>query len=79
MPHVNWNLPEHLREKFYDRVRTKEITADDLLRLTEWLATNPEVPEGDWCKDFGTFKLVGHGPRPSTLLAKHQPCWGERL
>jgi hypothetical protein len=49
------------------------------MRLTEWIATNPEVPETDWCKDFGNFKVVGHGANVSTFLKADQPCFGERL
>lgn len=49
---------------------------EDLLNLMEWVRNNPEVPEGAWCKDFGTFKLVVHEAMPSTFLEKHQPCFG---
>ena len=27
----------------------------------------PEVPEGDWYKDFGTFKICGEGKLPKTF------------
>jgi hypothetical protein len=50
-----------------------------MVKLMDWISTNPEVPEGSWCKDFGTFKLVGHGASPGTLLTRHQPCFGERI
>jgi len=45
-------------------------------KLMEWIRGNPEVPDGPWCKDFGTFKLVGHGALPSTFLEMDQPCFG---
>ena len=80
MPHINWkNLPRNLREHMHDRLRTRAITEDDMVRLMNWISTNPEVPEGAWCKDFGTFKLVGHGASPGTLLEKDQPCFGTRI
>jgi len=37
------------------------ISEDDLVRLAAWIKTTPEVPEGEWCKDFGTFTLAGEG------------------
>jgi len=37
------------------------------------------VPDGDWFKDFGTFKLYGTGRHPSTLLMAGQAARGKRL
>jgi hypothetical protein len=80
MPHIDWlRLPRSLREHMYDRLRTREITEDDMVELMNWISTNPEVPDGAWCKDFGTFKLVGRGAAPGTLLARDQPCFGARI
>jgi hypothetical protein len=47
--------------------------------LMEWIRSNPEVPDGAWCKDFGNFKLVGHGETPGSFLARDQPCFGEMI
>ena len=42
MPQLNWaNLPSWKRRKLEDRVQTREITAADLCRLQEWIASNP--------------------------------------
>jgi hypothetical protein len=30
-----------------------------MVKLMDWFSTNPEAPKGAWCKDFGTFELVG--------------------
>jgi hypothetical protein len=80
MPRINWqNLPAWKRKKLEDRVRAREITTSDLLRLQEWIASNPEVPDDEWCKDFGSFKVVGKGLEPSTFLTRSQPCWGKQL
>ncbi len=80
MPRLNWrNLPAWKRSKLEDRVRTREISAADLRRLQEWIASDPEVPDEDWCKDFGSFKVAGTGSEPSTFLTKDQPCWGTQL
>jgi hypothetical protein len=81
MARLNWkSLPKSAREHLYDAVRTREISTDDLLRLQKWIDLDPEVPASeDWCKDFGSFKLVGTGSRPTTFLRRDQPCWGIRL
>jgi hypothetical protein len=59
--------------------RTREISREDLLKLAEWIAENPQVPDGPWCKDFGSFKLAGAGKYPKTFLLKGQPCVGTIL
>jgi hypothetical protein len=80
MPRINWqNLPAWKRKKLEDRVRAREITTSDLRRLQEWIASNPEVPDDEWCKDFGSFKVVGKGSEPSTFSTGSQPCWGKQL
>ena len=80
MPRIAWTaLPRSVQEHLLDRVRIRAIDPKDLTALLAWVTTNPEVPGGPWCKDFGTFKLVGHGPTPSTFLKKDQPCFGERI
>jgi hypothetical protein len=37
------------------------------------------VPEGDWYKDFGTFKICGEGKLPKTFLLKGQAAKGKPL
>ena len=71
MPKIQWErLPRdkwsHLRERAIER----EISEPDLFALAEWKAADPYVPDGDWYKDFGTFKLCGTGRYPSTFLLK---------
>jgi hypothetical protein len=44
-----------------------------------WVETNPEVPEGDWYKDFGSFKLCGRGALAKTFLLGGQVAKGEAL
>jgi hypothetical protein len=80
MPHVDWHtLPRKVREHLEDRARIRELSGADIVRLMEWIRSNPEVPNGAWCKDFGTFKVAGHGAIPGTFLDKDQPCFGTRL
>jgi hypothetical protein len=66
-------------EKLLDRIRTREITVDDLMAFHEWAKAARKYPDGDWCKDFGTFKAVGNGLELATFLSQDQPCWGQRL
>jgi hypothetical protein len=66
-------------EKLLDRIRTREITVDDLMAFSEWAQAARRYPNGDWCKDFGTFKAVGTGLELDTFLSKQQQCWGEKL
>lgn len=80
MPHIDWkNLPRSVREHLEDRSRVRGITKAELIRLMEWVAGNPEVPDGPWCKDFGSFKLAGEGKYPKTFLTKDQPSFGAKL
>jgi hypothetical protein len=62
-----------------DRLLERAITEDDMVKLMNWISTNPEVPSGAWCKDSGTFKLVGRGAQPGTFLEKNQPCFGTKI
>lgn len=52
---------------------------EDLFALEEWRLHAPNVPEGPWYKDFGSFKLCGEGQYPKTFLLKGQPAHGEEV
>jgi len=39
----------------------------------------PEVPDGDWFKDFGSFKICGQGPLAKTFLLQSQIAKGQKL
>jgi hypothetical protein len=80
MPKIQWDhLPRdkwaHLRE----RARERKISMDDLFQLSEWKALDPDVPNGEWYKDFGSFKLCGKGRLPSTFLMAGQAAKGTSL
>jgi hypothetical protein len=38
----------------------------------------PDVPDGPWYKDFGSFKLCGEGRCPETFLLQGQAAKGEK-
>ena len=61
-------MPLAVRGHLRDRVRTRDIDARDLGTLLEWINTEPSLPDRAWCKDFGSFKLVGEGANPKDVL-----------
>ena len=80
MPKIQWDqLPgekwRHLRE----RAQERKISEQDLFELAEWKALDPDVPNGEWYKDFGTFKLCGKGRYPSTFLLVGQAARGKKV
>lgn len=81
MPQIEtWSqLPAALRYHLVERMRDRNISLQDLNRLRLWIETKPEVPEGNWYKDFGSFKLCGEGKYPKTFLLAGQPAVGRRL
>jgi hypothetical protein len=80
VPYINWkSIPPGIQHHMYDRIRARDLTEQDMIRLAQWIAANPEVPHETCCKDFGSFKLVGEGGYPKTFLTKDQPCYGKKL
>jgi len=80
MPKIRWlDLPPPLRQHLFERAKERKITMDDLFALEEWRLHSPDVPEGAWYKDFGSFKLCGDGQYPKTFLLKGQPANGEEV
>ena len=80
MPRLQWqNLPREKWQHLRDRAKERLISQEDLFTLAEWKAEDPDVPDGDWYKDFGTFKLCGRGRFPSTFLMAGQVAKGKRL
>ena len=51
----------------------------DLNRLRLWIESEPEVPEGDWYKDFGSLKICEQGPFPKTSLLLGQTARGDAV
>ncbi len=60
-------LPAGVRQHLVDRMRDRSISIEDLNQLRLWIDSNPEVPEGDWYRDFGSFKLCGAGSLPKNI------------
>ncbi len=80
MPKIQWtNLPAALRQHLFDRLEDRQITVEDLYKLKVWRESEPEAPEGQWYKDFGSFKICGEGRFPKTFLLKRQAPKGQPL
>jgi hypothetical protein len=80
VPRIEWtSLPPGIRGHLLARTRERELSASDLSALLAWIKTDPEVPEGRWWKDFGSFKLAGEGRYPKTFLTAGQTAIGEKL
>ena len=81
MPRIaSWeNLPANVRQHLVDRMRERDISIADLNQLRLWIAMQPEVPEGDWYKDFGSSKIRGRGSHPKTFLLPTQAAKGKSL
>lgn len=81
MPKIErWDhFPEGVRQHLIDRMRDRTISVADLNQLRLWIDTKPEVPEGDWFKDFGSFKICGQGPLAKTFLLRGQVNKGQEL
>ena len=81
MPRIDrWdNFPETIRQHLIERMRDRAISIADLNQLRLWIDSEPKVPESDWFKDFGTFKICGRGSFPKTFLLAGQAAKGEAL
>ena len=81
MPKIDrWeNFPEAVRQHLIDRMRDRAIPIADLNQLRLWVEMKPEVPECDWYKDFGSFKICGRGALAKTFLLRGQVAKGNKL
>jgi len=81
MPQIaTWSeLPPGIRDHIVERMRDRKISLDDLNQLRVWIESKPKVPEGEWYKDFGSFKLCGAGKLPKTFLLASHAASGQRL
>jgi len=73
------NFPMSVRRHLIDRMHDRAINLADLNQLRHWVQSRPEVPEGDWYKDLGSFKVCGHGPLPKTFLLPGQAAKGTAI
>jgi hypothetical protein len=81
MPRIEtWaQLPPGVRRHLIDRMYDRAIGIADLNGLRLWIDSNPEVPDGDWYKDSGSFKICGNGSLPKTFLLQGQAAKGKAV
>jgi len=81
MPQIEtWpRLPSAVRAHLVERMRDRNIRLVDLNQLRLWLESKPDVPEGLWYKDFGSFKLCGEAAYPKNFLLAGQSARGEKV
>jgi hypothetical protein len=81
MPQIEtWpRIPAAIRDHLIERMHDRNIRIEDLNALRLWLESKPNVPEGPWYKDSGTFKLCGEGTYPKTFLLSGQAAEGQKL
>jgi GNAT superfamily N-acetyltransferase len=80
MPRIRrQDLPPQLLEHLLDRIRDRNISADQLGLLAEWLDTEPEVPAGRWFKRFPGLAVCGEGEWVKTFLQPGQLPNGDEV
>ena len=77
MPKVRrQTFPPALVQHLLDRIQSRKIQASQLELLARWLDTEPDVPDGDWCKRFSGMTVCGEGELVKTFLlpGQHAKC-----
>lgn len=61
-------FPPAIREHLIERMRDRSLRISDLNQLRIWVESRPQVREGEWFEDFGSFKPVAQTARQPTGL-----------
>jgi len=61
------------------RIKSRHLSVDHLGLLADWLATQPQVPNGKWFKRFPGMIVCGEGELIRTFLQLGQAAMGEEL
>lgn len=73
------NLPPALFQHLLDRIQHRQISAEKLELLAQWLDREPEVPEGEWYKRFSGMTVCGNGELIKTFLLPSQHPRGKKV
>jgi len=73
------NLPPQLLAHLLDRIRSRNVSADQLGLLAEWLDAGPEVSAGRWFKRFPGMTVCGEGELIKTFLQPGQLPDGQEI
>ncbi|HEY7837069.1 MAG TPA: hypothetical protein VIC54_00565 [Terriglobales bacterium] len=80
MPRIRrQRIPPALFRHLLDRVQSRAVGSDQLRLLSQWLDTEPEVPEGPWYKRFPGMCVCGEGDLVKTFLAPGQTPHGQKV
>jgi hypothetical protein len=80
MPQIQRShLPRQLFDHLLDRIQKRQISADQLGLLAEWLDTRPEVPAGKWFRNFPGMTVCGEAELIKTFLLPGQSAVGQEL
>jgi hypothetical protein len=72
-------VPPGVFRHLLDRIQLRQIDADQLGLLAEWLDRGPEVPAGRWFRRFPGMTVCGEGELVKTFLTPGQTPVGEEL
>jgi len=73
------NLPPALLDHLLQRIEERSISVDQLGLLSDWLHSQPEVPEGKWFKSFPGMTVCGEGELIKTFLSRGQVAEGKEI
>jgi hypothetical protein len=73
------DLPPALLDHLVERIRSREISFDQLGELATWLDTEPQVSTGRWFKRFTGMIVCGEGELVKTFLRSGQSPAGEEV
>jgi hypothetical protein len=80
MPKINFSeLPREIRRHLIRRIHQRLTRGEEIEALLKWVYTQPKAPDGDWYKDFGSFKLCGRGAYPKTILTEDMQAFGQEI
>jgi len=72
-------VPRALLNHLLDRIREREISAEQLGLLADWLDTAPTVPAEKWFKRFPGMTVCGEGEWVKTFLRLGQVAEGQEV
>jgi hypothetical protein len=72
------NIPPALLNHLLHRIRSREISAEQLGLFADWLDAEPEVPNDSWFKRFPRMIVCGEGRAGENLSASKSHSHGHR-
>jgi hypothetical protein len=73
------NLPPALLDHLLDRIKSREISPEQLGAFADWLDAQPEVPNHKWFKRFPSMIVCGEGELVKTFLTATQVPTGKEV